>query len=142
MSVNLTVAVNWSDEEDLHPTANSVVQPLQVFQTNPTQMQAYQPNTSPMPTGVPTPVYPPVYSPYLPTTIPYYLPTYLPIPFTPSTGDLPAHANLVTTPAQQPDKAWYPDFGATNHFTHGQPTCNHAQLYMGSSKVQVSNSVK
>lgn len=107
----------------------------------------YHPNTSQMPTAVPTPVYPPVYSPYLPNTILYYLHAYHPSqnnpsaspPFNSSIGDLHAHANLIATPSQQPDKAWYRDSGATNHFTHGPPTSNHVQPYVGSCKVQVAN---
>lgn len=98
-----------------------------------------------MPTPMPAHVYHPLYSLYLPTTIPYYLPVYYPFqtnpsisPFTHTTSDSVAQVNLVTSPAQQSDKAWYLDSGTTNHFTHGPPTCNHAQPIWAQVKFKFS----
>lgn len=130
MSANVTTTVQWNSEGDVQFTTHVPVH------------TSLQPTHNVMNSSMPSSMFPHAINPYMTTPIPYYFLPYLlvqsALPALP-THEIPAQTNMTPTQFQLPHKAWYPDSGATNHFTQGRPSCTRTQSYLGTCKVQVAN---
>lgn len=148
MSANLAdVVVNWSNEGGL--PSSGLTQSLSYFLLVLPSFITFIPGLllNPLPGILHRLIVSPMYNRYiLSTTLPYQASKYmLIVPFLPFMAYLvdahDTHAtdpytqiNLVATPSHNLDKSWYPDSGATNHFSHGIPTVYVTHPYTRSGK--------